>query len=116
MYHIHVQSVHHDQRVYSQHVFVAPSEHIPVIFEKSCQCLVDRRAGEGTNPCCLIISRAVEKYLFKLFNGLCPRLVFLYVHSLEVIVHLHHSYIAFTCSYLISAQLPYSILCRELDH
>ena len=95
---------------------MALGKYIPVIFEKSCKCLVDRQAGEGTNPGSLIRLRVVKKYLLEPFNGLCHRPMFFYVHGLEVVVYLHHSYIAFACSHLISAQLPYSIICRELDH
>ena len=77
---------------------------------------MDHRAGEGTNPGHLIRLGVVEKYLFKPFNGLCHCLVFFYVHGLEVVVHLYHSYVAFACSYLISAQLSYSIIGKEFDH
>ena len=51
----------------------------------------------------LIQMASFLKYLFKLFNGLyhCP--VFFYVHGLEVIVHLHHNYVAFACGHVIFA-------------
>ena len=95
---------------------MAPSKHNPVILEKSCKCSADCRAGEGTNLGSLIRLGVVKKYLLEPFNGLCHYLMFFYVHGLEVVVYLHHSYVAFACSHLISAQLPYSIICRELDH
>ena len=95
---------------------MAPSKHIPVILEKSYQCLADHWASEGTNPRCPIIPEVVKKYLFKPFNGLCHHSMLFYVHGLKVVVHLHHSYIAFMRSYLMFLQLPYSIICRELDH
>ena len=82
---------------------MALGKYIPIIFEKSCKCLVDCRASEGTNPSHSIRLGVIERYLFKPFNGLyhCP--VFFYVHSLEVVIHLHHRYGVFTHSYLISA-------------
>ena len=42
--------------------------------------------------------------------------MFLYVYGLEVVIHLHYSYVAFTGGYLIFAQLPYSIISGEFDH
>ena len=95
---------------------MAPSEYIPVIFKKSCKCLANHGVGEGTNHGRSIRLRVIEKYLFKLFNGLYHCLVFFYVHGLEVVVHLHHSYVEFACGHLISKQLSYSIICREFDH
>ena len=95
---------------------MAPSKHNPVILEKSCKCLADCRAGEGTNLGSLIGLGVVKEYLFKPFNGLHHHLVFFYVHCLEVVIHFHHSYVAFAYGYLISMQLPYSIIGREFDH
>ena len=77
---------------------------------------MDHRVSEGTNLGRSIRLGVVEKYLFKPLNRLCHHPVFFYVHGLEVVVHLHHSYVTFVRSHLISAQLPYSIICRELDH
>ena len=95
---------------------MTPSKYIPVIFEKSCKCLADCRAGKGTNPGNLIKLGVVKMYLFKPFNKRCHRPVLFYVHGLELVIHLHHSYVAFTRSHLISAQLPYSIIYGEFDH
>ena len=102
-------------QVYPRHVFMAPSKYIPVIFKKSCKCLVDHQVSKGTNPGHSIRLGVVEKHLFKPLNRLYHHSVFFYVHGLEVVVHLHHSYVAFARSHLISAQLPYSIIYRELD-
>ena len=95
---------------------MALSKHIPIIFEISYERLADHRAGEGTNPSCSIKVGVVEMYLFKPFNGLHHRSVLFYVHGLEMIVHLHHSCIAFVCNHLIFAQLSCSIVGREFDH
>ena len=108
----HIQPMHHDRKVYSWHVFVAPSEYIPIFCEKSCKCL----AGEGTNPGHSIKVGVIEKYLFKPFNGLYHYPMFFYVHGLELVIHLHHNYVAFACGHLISAQLSYSIISKEFDH
>ena len=82
---------------------MAPGKYILVISEKSRKFLADRKASKGTNLYCLVRLRVVKNYLFKPFNGLYHRLVFFYVHGLEVVIHLHHSYVAFMCSHLISA-------------
>ena len=82
---------------------MALSKYFLVIFKESYKCLVDRRVGEGTNPGHSIRLGVVEKYLFKPFNELYHYSVFFYIHDLEVVVHLHHSYVAFACDHLISA-------------
>ena len=60
---------------------MAPGEDILVLFEKSRDCVADQRIGKGANPSCSILSRVVERYLFKSFNGLCHSLLFFYVHG-----------------------------------
>ena len=81
---------------------MALGKYIPVISEKSCKCLADCQAGEGIDLCRLVRLGVIKNYLFKPFNRLCYRPVFFYIHGLEVVVHLHRSYVAFTCNHLIS--------------
>ena len=61
---------------------MAQGKYILVLFEKSRECLVDQRTGEGANPSCSIWFGVFKKYLFKSFNGLyhCP--LFFYVYGL----------------------------------
>ena len=70
---------------------MAPGKYILILFEKSGESQVDRQTGEGTNLDSSIRLGVVKKYLFKPFNRLCHRSVFLYVHGMEVVIHLHHS-------------------------
>ena len=81
---------------------MALGEYVPIISEKSCERLANRGISEGTNFGCSVEIRVVEKYFFKLLYGLHRGAVFFYVHSLEVVIHFHHGYVAFACNHLIS--------------
>ena len=95
---------------------MAPSKYITVIFKKSYKRLANRWAGEGTNSGHSIRLGVVKKYLFRLFNELCHCPMFFYIHGLEVVIHLHHSYVAISYGHLISTEISYSIIGREFDH
>ena len=89
---------------------------ILILLEKIRERLADQYTGKNADPSYSFWSRIIKKYLFKFFKELRHRPVFFYVHGLEMIVHLQHSYVAFACSNLIPTQLSYSIISREFDH
>ena len=91
-------------------------EDVLILLEKSHEHLEDRRFGKGANPSCSFWSGIVKKYLFKFLNRLRHGLMFFYVHGLEMVIHLQHSYIALVCSHLISKQFSNFIINREFDH
>ena len=82
---------------------MAPSEYIPITSEKGRECLTEREISEGSNFGCSVELGVVKKYFFKLLYRLHRLVVFFYVHNLEVVIHLHHGYVAFVCSHLIFA-------------
>ena len=61
---------------------MAPGKDVLVLFEKSHECSVDQRTGDGVDPSYLIWSGVIEKYLFKPFNELCHHSSLFYVHGL----------------------------------
>ena len=89
--------------VYLGHVLVALGEYIPITSEKSREHLTDCGISEGSNLGCPIKFRVVKKHLFKFLYGLHRHPVFFYAYGLEVVIHFHHGYVAFTCSHLIPA-------------
>ena len=91
-------------------------EDVLILLEKSHERLEDWRFGKGANPSCSFWSGIVKKYLFKFLNRLRHGLMFFYVHGLEMVIHLQHSYIALVCSHLISKQFSNFIINREFDH
>ena len=95
---------------------MAPSEYVSVASEKGYELLTDCGISEGSNFGCSVRIGIVKGYLFKFLYWLRHRPVLFYIQGLDLILHLHHGYIAFTRGHLTSAQLSHSIVGRELNH
>ena len=95
---------------------MAPGEYISIASEKGYELLMDCGVREGSNFGRSIRIGIVKGYLFKFLYRLRHHLVLFYFQGLDLILHFHHGYIAFTRSHLTSAQLSHSIVGRELNH
>ena len=95
---------------------MTPGEYVSIAPEKSYELLMDCGVRECSDFGRSIRIGTVKGYLFLFFYWLCHRPMLFYIQGLDLILHLHHGDIAFTCGHLTSAQLPYSIVGRELNH
>ena len=82
---------------------MATGKYVPITLEKGYGLLADRGISEGSNFGCSVKIRIVKGYLFKFLYRLHHHPVLLYIHGLDLILHFHHGYIAFTCDHLTYA-------------
>ena len=73
-------------------------------------------ANQSAYPGCSFRPRIVKEHFFQSFHQVCHCSLFLYTHSLQMVIHFQHGNVAFACYHLISPYLSYSVLGGELDH
>ena len=95
---------------------MAPGKDILVLSQECCECLTDWRTGKGADPGHLLRSCVIEKYLLQPLNGLYNRPLLFYAHSLQVVVHFQHRYVALACYHLVFPYLSHFVLGGKLDH